>query len=141
MKFSLTFYAMNNWKEFLDVGIDIPIGTEGVKKIQKELRCELNIERIEPFYKRFNSMSHIKGYMNLFDAEYAGVYNTENVHSVDVIGNNLERVVDEIVGYDKDSQTGEIKSAWLEYRINFDQLVSYWKADGFPEKLEINHAV
>ena len=84
-------------------------------------------------------MSHIRGTLSLFDAEYTGVYNTENVHSVDVIGNNLERVVDETVSYDKDSQTGEISSAWLEFRVNFDRLVSFWKADGFPEKLEINH--
>lgn len=141
MEFALTFYACNQWKEFLEVGIDIPIGVEGVEKIQKELRVELNIKRIEPFYKRFNSMSHIRGSLNLFDAKYTGVYTYENVHSVDVIGNNLERVVDEIVGYDKDSETGEIMSAWLEYRINFNQLVSYWKADGFPEKLTIDHAV
>ncbi len=139
MKFSLTFYACNQWKEFREVGIDVPIGTEGVEKIQKEVGCELDIKRIEPFYMRVNLMSHIRGSLSLFDAKYTGVYNSENVHSVDVIGDNLERVVDEIVAYDKDSQTGEILSAWLEYRVNFEQLVSYWKADGFPERLEINH--
>ena len=109
-------------------------GLRDVDQIRKELGVELPLERIRGNVSGLYTSPRIVVSEEL--ARKSGHFQDSYYVRISVKRGALNKFLTEVVRHESNEETGEIKVAWIERKLNEDALLAAWEAAEFPEEWE-----
>lgn len=112
-----------------------PIGINDVDIIREKLGISLPLDRIKPRNETLQSFDSIV--LSEETARESGLYKDKSHVGVRVPQKMLNQFCDKVAKCTTDEQTGEVLSAWIEYRIDKDAVIEAWRQSGFRTEWDI----